>query len=316
MSRFWRISGYCAALVMGGYFLWFLLCNLHPETLAALASPTVGLAVFVAALIYVTIIPVTAWAWVQLLSCAGEIWSVGWLARLIGLTQVAKYIPGNIAQHATRAALSLRSGMKASALAATVVQETVLTVSASVAVGLLALTGSARGLAQLPEAARGALAVLAGGVIALVLVVAAIQRPISQLDKHRSPWVRALGVIATLPKPVATATALLAYSLNFLSVGFALWLVARVLGLPAQVDFALITASFALSWTLGFLAPGAPAGVGVREGIMLLLLRDAAAADQLLLFVLLCRVVSMLGDGLCFAGASLLRIPEEKRRYR
>src|SRR5690606_22229953 len=113
----------------------------------------------------------------------------------------------NIAQHATRAALSLRAGMKASALAATVIQETVLTVTASVVVGLLALAVSARGLAQLPETARGSLAVLAGGLMALIFVAAVLQGPVSRLNKHHSTSIRALSAIVTLPKPTTTVAA-------------------------------------------------------------------------------------------------------------
>ncbi|KIQ97420.1 lysylphosphatidylglycerol synthase domain-containing protein [Lysobacter sp. A03] len=292
---------------MIGYFTWFALRNLHADALAALASPTLACAVIVAALLYTTIVPVTAWAWVRLLSGVGERWTTVGLARLIGITQIAKYVPGNIAQHATRAALSLRSEMTPTAFAATVIQETALTVCASVGVGLLALGLSTRGLAQLPGDARGSLILLAAALLALTLTLAIVRKRVDCLRNHRSGWLRILSAVARLPQAATTTIALAAYALNFVTVGLALWLVARAIGLPVEVDLALVTASFALSWTLGFLAPGAPAGLGVREGIMLLLLHGSAPGDELLLFVLMCRVVTMLGDGLCFAVASFTR---------
>ena len=83
-------------------------------------------------------------------------------------------------------------------------------------------------------------------------------------------------------------------------VGVGIWLLAVALGLGGQINFPLATAAFALSWALGFLAPGAPAGLGAREGIMLLILQGHGDTDKILLLVLLSRTVSMAGDFLTF----------------
>ena len=75
----------------------------------------------------------------------------------------------------------------------------------------------------------------------------------------------------------------------------------------------LVTAAFALSWLVGFLAPGAPAGLGVREGIMVVLLSGAADNAQLLVFVLLARLVTMLGDACNFLiGSAWLAVDQSK----
>src|SRR3546814_9620714 len=95
-----------------------------------------------------------------------------------------------------------------------------------------------------------------------------------------------------------------------------LCILARSADMPDSLYLYLITSAFALSWVLGFLAPGAPAGLGAREGIMLLLLHGSAPAEALLIFVLLARVVTVLGDGLCFGIYSVChlhaaRVPRE-----
>src|SRR3546814_13250074 len=59
------------------------------------------------------------------------------LTRLISLTQLAKYIPGNIAQHASRAALSLKRGMPIRPYMSSVIQETLLACAARIIVGLI-----------------------------------------------------------------------------------------------------------------------------------------------------------------------------------
>jgi len=305
LIRTWRILGTLAALSLATYFLWFATRAMDASALESLRSARVLAAVTVAALLYALIIPVSAWAWARLLARQGEAWPVARLAGLMGLMQLAKYIPGNVAQHASRAALALRAGMGGRAMAVTVVQETVLATAASLMVGLPALALSAPGLTQLPESARTPM-LLAGALLAVaVIVLGSATIPPARLATHRSRWVRSLGAVGGLPGPATTLPAIAAYMANYIVIGLGLWLVARAAALPVQVDLALVTAAFSLAWLLGFLAPGAPAGLGVREGIMLILLAGSASDPELLLFVMLARAVTLLGDGICFVGGWL-----------
>jgi uncharacterized membrane protein YbhN (UPF0104 family) len=126
-----------------------------------------------------------------------------------------------------------------------------------------------------------------------------------RLRSHSKWWLRFLSHVGGLPGPRATFGALAAYVFNYLIIGLGLWLLASAMGLPDAFDYGLVTAVFALSWVLGFLAPGAPAGLGAREGIMLLLLNGSASGQSVVIFVLMARVVTMLGDALCFCVGSL-----------
>jgi uncharacterized membrane protein YbhN (UPF0104 family) len=117
-----------------------------------------------------------------------------------------------------------------------------------------------------------------------------------------------------LPGARVALPAFAAYATNYLLIGIGLWIIARASGMSPALDFPLITAAFALSWLIGFLAPGAPAGLGVREGIMVVLLSGAADNAQVLIFVLLARVVTMLGDICNFLiGSAWLAIDESRR---
>src|SRR3546814_10111891 len=71
-----------------------------------------------------------------------------------------------------------------------------------------------------------------------------------------------------LPGPGATLIAVTIYAGNYLLIGLGIWLLAIALGMAHEIDYAMATSAFALSWILGFLAPGAPAGLGAREGLM------------------------------------------------
>src|SRR3546814_11891689 len=76
-----------------------------------------------------------------------------------------------------------------------------------------------------------------------------------------------------LPGPGATLIAVTIYAGNYLLIGLGIWLLAIALGMAHEIDYAMATSAFALSWILGFLAPGAPAGLGAREGLMVLILQ-------------------------------------------
>ena len=313
MSNPLRVAGWLVAAALVGYFLWFAGRALDVHVLGRLLSLPVCLALVAAALLYATIIPVTAWAWARLLARQGEIWTAGSLALLLGRVQLAKYIPGNVAQHAGRALLALRAGMGGRTLAVTVIQETVLAAAASVLVGVLALAATAPGITQLPEGSRAWL-LAAGGVLGCaVLVLSCFDLPVEGLAKSRSRIARLLARGGGLPGYRVVLPALAAYGLNYLVIGLGLWIVARAAGLPAELDLWVATAAFALSWLLGFLAPGAPAGLGVREGIMALLLVGIVPDADALAFVLLARVVTLAGDAIIYA-ASLLHGPGDAGR--
>ena len=316
MKLSWRALGYLAATIFAGYFAWFVAGSIDLAMLESAMSPGVLAALALSALLYAAIIPITGWAWARLLSGQGERWRVSRLAALLAATQLAKYVPGNIAQHASRAALATRDGMAVKSFFSTVAQETILAAAASVVVGVLMYAISAPGAGRLPDDARAGL-LWVGPLLGLAFIALASVRVSPQhasANPHR--LMRVLGRMGGLPGAKVALPAFAAYALNYLLIGLGLWIVARASGMPSSLDFPLVTAAFALSWLIGFLAPGAPAGLGVREGIMVVLLSGAADNAQLLVFVLLARLVTMLGDACNFLiGTAWLAVDRMKRNH-
>jgi hypothetical protein len=75
-----------------------------------------------------------------------------------------------------------------------------------------------------------------------------------------------------------------------------------------HVDVALrtvptILSAYMLSWVAGFIVPGAPGGIGVREATLTLLLAGVVADEDALLAAIIFRLVTTIGDlwGLLFA---------------
>jgi uncharacterized membrane protein YbhN (UPF0104 family) len=65
-----------------------------------------------------------------------------------------------------------------------------------------------------------------------------------------------------------------------------------------------------LAWLLGFIVPGAPGGVGIREAVLVLLLPAIMMVSKELVLAgaLVYRVVTMLGEGLTYFWAKLFQI--------
>lgn len=275
------------------------------QELAAFASRGGAAGIAIAALCYCTIIPITALAWRGLLGGMGERRAVRELAAILGITQLAKYLPGNVGVHVGRAAMAVGRGMNAGTVVSSMLLETFLAVVAAVLVGLAGALLSARGL--------GVLDSMSPHVLPMMLVLVAGAVGVALLGPRMAVRLRAAGLRRgwavpqrLLPHWKPLGLALAAYAANYLIIGLGLLAMAHCLLPEQRHDGALLTASFALAWMAGFLAPGAPAGLGVREGLMLLVLALHYPAEQALLLVIGARLATMVGDLLCFGGGYAL----------
>ena len=85
--------------------------------------------------------------------------------------------------------------------------------------------------------------------------------------------------------------------------GFAFFLFVRCLVPVAWADIGVLTACYAFAWIVGFLSFLTPGGLGVREGLLSLLLSSYMPVSQATLVALLCRVW-ILSAELVLAGAA------------
>jgi len=77
------------------------------------------------------------------------------------------------------------------------------------------------------------------------------------------------------------------------------------LGQPMTFSYGVsIIGLFLLSWVAGFLTPGAPSGIGIREFVMLMFLGGILYEDILLSAMIMHRIVAALGDILAYCVAA------------
>lgn len=78
--------------------------------------------------------------------------------------------------------------------------------------------------------------------------------------------------------------------------GIHTWIILRDLGAAGAVSLSAAVGAFAFAWVIGFLVVLAPAGVGVREAVMVLALGGAVSTATAFAFAIVSRVVLTLID--------------------
>lgn len=306
MKRLLRPVGFLLGLVATAAFVWYAARVLEAQDLSRFATPQGIAAIAVAALCYATIIPTSALAWGTLLRGLGAPHPRRSLVEILAISQFAKYIPGNVGAHLGRAGMAVARGIGTRAVVASLLTETVLAVAAALVVGAvgIALSGiAATVLAQGPL--RSGLTTVLWTLLAIA-AVALLLRIAPRAFRER------IGAHAWPPVP-AMSRAFAAYATNYVVIGIGTWLMALLLLPDRHHDIGLLVASFAIAWVAGFFAPGAPAGLGIREALMLLVLRAAYPAPDALLLVVGMRLATILADVAIFLAGNAAVLHARRR---
>jgi hypothetical protein len=220
---------------------------------------------------------------------AAGIWTV---------SSLGKYVPGKVWAIAGMAVLAKRVGVPPWIATGAAVLNQVLAIGAGIVV--VALTGTALLEARYPWLRTAMWILLAVVVLGLFVLSSAstvrrllIAAGIDARDTAGPP--RSALVLAGLANVVA-----------WLGYGVALWLMARGLT-EAPLPLGLAIGAFAASYLMGFLALVAPAGLGVRESVFILMLDPAVgtpAAVALALASRLLLTVTELGAAVPFLLSS------------
>jgi len=220
-----------------------------------------------------------ALAWRNLLCHFGTIIRPTMAVWIYGVSQLAKYVPGNIAHLAGRQALGIATGLTGWILAKSAVWELGMIAAAAVPFGLLAL--------PLIEPTVS-VAFSVGGYFALVSLTAILARRLIGPSVARA-FVLHTGFLAISGLIFVALVTLVSGEHN------------RT-GLP----WLPVCGSYVIAWLCGLATPGAPAGIGVRELVLLFLLNGLMSEADLTLTVLLARIATLAGDLLFFLIGSLI----------
>ena len=220
-----------------------------------------------------------ALAWKDLLRHLGAVIGSSSAIRIYGVSQLAKYVPGNVFHFVGRQALGLDAGLPAWPLAKSVVWE----------IGVLGISGSLFVALVLEYVYAGVPAFLATG-----LFLAAISITIWMSNHWIDRWVaRAVG-----------------WCIIFLALSGIIFLATVLLIVPSvsiQGSVLMtVCGAYVIAWLIGLITPGAPAGVGIREFVLYALLSPFINEANLLTAILLGRIVTVVGDVLFYILALII----------
>ncbi|NOQ62934.1 MAG: hypothetical protein GQ582_00295 [Methyloprofundus sp.] len=230
---------------------------------------------------------------------------LSWCHSLYGRTQIAKYLPGNVFHFAGRQmATKYFSASQAAIAGASLLEILGLFLSS----GLLALAGMA--YYRLPHAAispEALLAMLACAVFILLMISFGAQRlavikGVFPADHKGSSMLKQI-----LPAYSLYALFFLIYSAHMAV------LIQHISGLDCIENFGRLLTLVSIAWLAGYIAPGAPGGLGVREALLVLGLTPLIGEADAIIAAFSLRIVTLLGDLFFFLLALKIPLPTIKK---
>lgn len=300
MKRGLKYFGGAAAVLGTVAFGYYMLSSLHFGDLAAHLNARFLVAFTVAVGLYCLILPFSALAWRCMLSDMGyhdRFWP---LHAILLTTQAGKYLPGNVGQHLGRISLSMARGIPLRLLLASMAYEVILLLLANLLVavcaGALTKTGLDFLLQDYSQAIGIAVAIVVAGLLAIPILVKLAPKLIRVILRNRGDADKPMAPLGA----ASVAKVLAFYACAMLSVGAAISVLQFGLFPGQGSDYALLTAAFTVAWAVGFVTPGAPAGIGVRESMLLLMLGGKMGVEDASLLIVALRVATTVGDLVCF----------------
>lgn len=218
------------------------------------------------------------------------------VAEVSTRANVMKYIPGNVFQYIGRNSLAVNKGLKHSEVAISTLLDVIINLGV---VFLLTFIFSFQTmmtwLQQYIKAWHIILVVL--GILSVAIILFLLRKKIYDKFKDSLKRIFSKHGIATVLKNVVIYSVL---SMITTAIYMIVLLMLEENLYTIDIWFVMIGAILA-SWILGFVTPGAPGGLGVREAVLIMLLGGVISEDAIILGVIVNRIISTLGDLLAMA---------------
>lgn len=205
------------------------------------------------------------------------------------LTQFSKYLPGAIWPILGRAAML--SGNKPRLFAASAA-EAGIKVVAALALSILLID------------TRGQLPAWAIGIVLAIVLVLLRPQVLAPLVRVCKPLLGGRDLDLSGFDQRFVSLALIGSALTWVLIGLAYALFVTGFG---QAPLSVLVGAFALAWAIGFLVVPVPAGIGVREVVLVVVTTPYLTEPTALVLALAARVWWMAGDALFFALGLLTR---------
>ena len=296
LHRFARYLGFAFTL-LSFFYLTYVLWERWEQIISQPGTTKLVAVVAPCGLIYGLLCSLLAFAWHHMLSMVDHSASFSKTYPIYARSQIGKYLPGNVFHYAGRQLMGKAAGLGHSVLLTATTFETLLIVTASIGI-------TAAGVPLLSMGQPTKNMILAVGILAIICIFLSIwlSRPLSLkfplLSKYLGnlPSFRFRDWVSFMLTPLAT------YVAFFLLFGTLISAAASVsFGLEFSIEnIAIFCTLYAVSWTLGFITPGCPGGLGIREGVLTAGLMQVMDGPNAISLAFGLRAVTIIGDGLFY----------------
>lgn len=222
---------------------------------------------------------------------------------------IGKYLPGNVMHYVERNLFAGKLGLSQRQIAAASASEVISLVLAAFLVGTLFAYGQIREVFQVLLEKLPFLRMLWEKFS--VTRVSDAGFPDAESILRMVGWGLAFAVILLLCQAACHTwnkqfwntflCSLAVYAAVLTMLGMLLVPVCWCLGKKPDLKQALqMITAYVIAWVFGFVVPGAPGGIGVREMALTLLLEPVAGRDQILVLGVLHRLITIAGDFLVY----------------
>jgi len=243
--------------------------------------------------------------WKILLSDQGFKISALQACRIVGMSQIGKYLPGNVGHMVGQVGLTKLAGVPVGVSIAALLVSSLWLAAVGLIMGSIGLMVFIDAQTQLSlELPTHPLFVL----LFSFLILSAPWLGLFLLNRFLPALSAKIGSGKLIQAPRFRTALLLSagFFVSFFVLGLMLKLQANYFFDIEEGHFIQFAFLFAAAWVAGYLLPGAPGGLGVREAITVALLTPVVGPGAALGISVTMRVVTILGDGLAFVAAWLI----------
>lgn len=234
--------------------------------------------------------------WRLLMSDQGHRVPTRLAVQVFFISQLGKYLPGNVGQFIGRGVLAKSTGIPVGVAVGTAVFEGIWNLVISSSLALLAsvvLWDLHTTQSSAPAFASKLVWILPLALVAPWLGIKVVNTFLPRLSMKIGG-----GQLLRLPQLRTALFVSLLILINFMQQGYVVKLQSEYLFASPDVDWFSIALLYSSAWVVGYVVPGSPGGLGVREAMMVVLFTPLTGAAVAAGLAVSMRLTTLLGDAL------------------
>jgi len=304
INKIIRIVGICIVVFSFIYIIWIGFSNWRAiKQTISIQDKLIWLIIGI--LIYMLILMLLSLAWKKSLHLLGKNITFKESYIIFNRSLISKYLPGNIFQYVGRFLLGRNIGISDVTLISSIILETISLIIASI---LLVLSFNII-LGWVYKFNNLTLSLSAAFIILSIIIIIILKYSFKIRQWFlKKPWFLQISTISLKSLLIGIIPILFIYLSFLLASGLLFWFLSiTVFEININNSILIFIGAYIISWTIGFITPGAPGGLGVREAILISILSPYIFEAKALSIALIFRLITILGEVLLFITTYFLK---------